>query len=55
MDWYHVHPVNDLIEHNTNGKDCECRPTIKPDDLLIVHNALDNREFDEIANEIADV
>lgn len=54
-DWYHVIPDGDLIEHTNDGHDdrcCECMPTIKPDDLLVVHNAMDNREFDEIADEI---
>lgn len=51
-DWYHVHPNNDLIEHNTDGKECECQPRIDYDNHLVVHNALDNREFDEIADEI---
>ena len=51
--WYHVIPNNDLIEH-TFGDTCECQPILRPDDMLVVHNAMDNREFDEIADEIGD-
>lgn len=47
---YHVIPVNDLIEHRTNGESCQCRPTTN--DSLVRHNAIDNREFNEIAEEI---
>lgn len=50
--YYHIVPVADSIEHRTNGKSCPCRPAVKPDDSLVVHNAIDNREFDEIAEEI---
>lgn len=42
----HVIPVDDLIAHKTDD-DCECMPTTE--DFLVIHNALDNREFDEIA------
>ena len=27
---YHVYPVNDLIEHETDGGDCACGPTTEP-------------------------
>lgn len=49
----HVHPVDDLVGHDTatEDADCACGPTIRPverDDgsmgWLIVHNALDGRE-----------
>ena len=47
---YHVVPVRDIIEHDIGEMhDCSCKPTLKPDALLVVHNAMDNREFDEIA------
>jgi hypothetical protein len=51
-EYYHVVPTDDLLEHKTKGDTCDCQPMIKPEDLLIVHNAIDNREFDEIAEEI---
>lgn len=51
-DWFHIIPTNDVIEHNTNGKECECQPKLDHDNHLVVHNALDNREFDEIAAEV---
>jgi hypothetical protein len=51
--WHHVVPRNDTHGHLTSGKECECQPRINADDLLIVHNAYDNREFDEIAESIA--
>ena len=48
---YHVFPVNDLMEHDTDGGDCVCGPTAKSverDDgsigWLQVHHALDGRE-----------
>ena len=45
---YHVLPNGDLIEHITSMK-CECDPVRLPAELVVIHNALDNREFDEIA------
>lgn len=52
MEWHHVYPLNDLIEHKTEGTDCECMPRVNVADYIVVHNALDNREFDEIAQEL---
>jgi hypothetical protein len=50
----HTIPVNDLIEHLTNGEDCPCGPTVKPlqrEDGSIgyqyLHHSLDGREFRE--------
>lgn len=48
----HVHPVDDLIEHELEGDDCPCGVTTEPvrDDetgavgWLISHNSLDGRE-----------
>jgi hypothetical protein len=52
---FHVLPVNDLIEHNSDSDDCACGPTMKPverDDgsmgWLIVHASLDGRELHEV-------
>ena len=38
----HVVQTNDLREHNTSGETCWCNPMI--DDLLVIHNSLDERE-----------
>jgi hypothetical protein len=50
----HVLPVGDLIEHEDEGTDCVCAPTVEPvpdDDgsmgWLIVHHSLDGREHAE--------
>jgi hypothetical protein len=47
----HVVPVNDLVEHDTDGPDCVCGPTVEPVDRddgslgwLVVHHSLDGRE-----------
>lgn len=57
MTCYHVYPVNDWIDHKTEGGptecDCPCEPVVKWIDdetglplawPLVVHNALDGRE-----------
>ncbi len=53
-DTHHVVPIDDLIEHDTDGGDCPCGPEVQPverDDgsmgWLQVHHALDGREHDE--------
>jgi hypothetical protein len=53
---YHVYPVNDLVEHVTNGDGCVCGPETQPverDDgsigYVIVHHSLDGREMLEPA------
>ncbi len=43
MSW-HVYPVNDLREHETEGVPCWCNPTYDEEDDLYIHNALDQRE-----------
>ncbi|MET9222331.1 hypothetical protein ABZX65_26695 [Streptomyces sp. NPDC003300] len=52
----HVHPVNDLIAHDTStdDADCPCGPTVRPVERpdgsmgwLIVHASLDGRELQE--------
>lgn len=48
ISWYHVAPVNDIRPHNTTGKECDCQPHWDHDDKLVMHNAWDNREFDEM-------
>lgn len=54
MSTLHVVPLNDLIEHDRDGEDCPCGPTIKPverDDgsiaWMVVHASLDGRELTE--------
>lgn len=49
-DVYHVIPNGDLIEHSSSIQ-CECDPRRDVESGVIVHNALDNREFDEIAED----
>jgi hypothetical protein len=53
-DAVHVHPLGDLIEHDTTGDDCPCGPTTEPvqrDDgstgWVIRHHSLDGREANE--------
>lgn len=39
---YHVYPLNDLREHNTDGAECWCNP--QHDGDMIIHNSMDCRE-----------
>lgn len=43
MTW-HIIPVNDLREHDTEGGTCWCCPEYDEDDDLYIHNSLDERE-----------
>lgn len=45
-DVWHLVPVNDLREHETNGLRCWCKPELEEekDGTIVVHNALDGRE-----------
>ena len=51
---YHVHPVEDKKEHDTESFTCHCNPEIKTQDgnMIIIHNSYDGREGVEWANEI---
>ena len=42
----HVIPLNDLLEHDTDSKECWCDPEIKVEGavLVVVHNSFDGRE-----------
>lgn len=47
----HVHPADDIIEHDLSGDDCPCGPRpqpVKREDgsvgWLLVHSSLDGRE-----------
>ncbi len=47
----HVYPVNDLKEHNTESRLCECRPRIEKhgEGTVVIHNSWDDREITERA------
>ena len=49
MEYEHIYPMNDLIEHNTDFKNefdsCPCNPEI--DGLIVIHNSMDRREIFE--------
>lgn len=54
----HVYPVDDIIEHETDGDGCPCGPTpesVTRDDgsigWLLVHHSLDGREFEDARSE----
>jgi hypothetical protein len=54
MSTVHVVPVNDIVEHDSDGGDCICGPTteaVMRDDgsngWLIIHHSLDGREARE--------
>lgn len=51
---WHVSPVADLVEHDTDGGDCVCGPDTTPverDDgsigYVVTHHSLDGRELAE--------
>lgn len=50
----HVYPINDLREHVVIGVDCPCEPCVEVigANLLVIHNAFDNREIIEQAIDI---
>lgn len=50
----HVFPVNDFVEHDTEGDDCICGTTTEPVPAedgsmgwIVVHHSLDGREARE--------
>ena len=52
----HVVPIDDLIEHQTDGDECICGPDCElvqrddaPDMYLYSHHSLDGREIHETA------
>jgi hypothetical protein len=49
MTTVHVIPTDDLIEHETDGDDCVCGPTIEMTEggWLVTHHSLDGRERGE--------
>jgi hypothetical protein len=50
----HVYPVGDLVEHDTDGGECVCGPTVEPVERedgsfgwVTTHHSLDGREQNE--------
>ena len=53
-DVVHVYPVDDLVEHDLEGEDCVCGPTVEAvfredgsNGWVVKHNSLDGRELSE--------
>jgi len=40
MEWHHVFPTNDAIEHDTESLFCACNPEVDYKDCLVVHNRI---------------
>ncbi len=51
-DWTHVFPIGDTYPHNTEDLTCSCSPKYDLKDLIVIHNAWDMREADEITKEL---
>ena len=54
MTTLHVHPVADIVEHDTDGEDCVCGPAAEAifredgsTGWVITHHSLDGRERSE--------
>ena len=47
MEWQHILPINDWIEHKDMGLDCICEPKIDWEYQLVIHNSADGREIKE--------
>ena len=47
MEWQHIIPKNDWIEHKDFGLDCICEPKIDWEYMLVIHNSFDGRELEE--------
>ena len=52
----HVHPLNDIKEHDTSdkGNTCHCNPSVKIEagEMIVIHNSFDGREGVEWTNDI---
>lgn len=51
----HVYPLDDIEEHELEGTQCRCEPTIITEsnaEMIVVHNSFDGREGVEWTNEI---
>jgi hypothetical protein len=44
MDWQHIYPLNDLIDHTLVGFECPCNPSIDFNEHLVTHSSMDRRE-----------
>lgn len=51
MEWQHIYPHNDWIEHKLEGFDCCCEPRIDWEFMLVIHNSADGRETKEGARD----
>jgi len=40
----HVYPINDLREHDTEGRGCWCNPQYDEEHDVYIHNSMDRRE-----------
>lgn len=49
MSTIHVYPVNDVVDHDTDGGDCICGPDSEfvEGGIVVTHHSLDGREFAE--------
>ncbi len=59
MSALHTYPVNDLIEHDTDGDGCPCGPRAEPViradgscGWVVVHHSLDGREHTELDHDV---
>jgi hypothetical protein len=52
----HIHPLNDIKEHDTSYtvSTCHCKPTSKIEggEIIVIHNSFDGREGVEMVNDI---
>jgi hypothetical protein len=56
MDWHHITPIDDLIDHDTSGHHCICGPAIDIENKTIIHSSLDRREcFEDDSAEREDI
>jgi hypothetical protein len=48
-DNWHVYPINDLVEHISEGDGCACGPTprLEGEAWIYVHHSIDGRELTE--------
>ena len=49
MSVQHVYPLGDTIDHELEGDDCPCGPTVEfvTGGSVVVHHSLDGRELEE--------
>lgn len=49
---YHVLPNNDTEKHVDTGLICDCNPEVKieSENFIVIHNAYDGREWEELKN-----